>query len=103
MKIEISDFLPIVKQCGNCQKINPDTTPWFSPIEVPLPEVPTAEVTLEIPEVRRCLAYINPVAKWENGKICPLATHVERKVEEEKKHIDPIKLSKQLAKGRAKK
>jgi hypothetical protein len=47
-----------------------------------------------------CDAYWRPEAKWLNGKRCPLASHLEKK-KEEVKAVDPIKLSKQKARGKA--
>jgi hypothetical protein len=32
-----------------------------------------------------CKAYINPTSKWVDGKICPMATHVEQSSKKDKK------------------
>jgi hypothetical protein len=47
-----------------------------------------------------CAAYAFPETKWVKGKKCPLRQ--ERKVDEEKKAINPLKASKKAAKGQAK-
>jgi hypothetical protein len=45
-----------------------------------------------------CRAFPDPSAKWAFGP-CNLATHVERKVKEERK-INPLKAAKREAKGK---
>jgi hypothetical protein len=97
MKIDASDFLPIVPECVGCAKVDPQDLPG-NPTEIP--EVPLAESldmpkpTLEVPETRRCLAYISPMSKWINGRTCPVATHLVKEEKKEAKHVDPIKASK---------
>jgi len=51
------------------------------------------------PNTGCCSAYFTPAAQWRNGRKCALATHLERKVQEEQK-IDPLKRSKQIARGK---
>ena len=48
---------------------------------------------LEVPPINTCRAYLSPEAKWMNGKVCPLASHVKKESKEEK-FVDPIKASK---------
>lgn len=49
--------LPIVEQCGSCDKI----------------------------ENGYCKAYVAPIVKWARGRICPIATHLEK--EDAKKKV----------------
>ena len=45
-----------------------------------------------------CKSYAHPQVKWEMTGACPLATHIEKKAEEEKKKLNPIKASKKSKK-----
>ncbi len=73
-------FSEIVKECEGCKNIRVDSNN---------------------PDKRFCRVYLVPEAKWRNGKICPMSTHVQREMKEEVKTQDPLKLSKQRAKRRA--
>jgi hypothetical protein len=98
MKIDASDFLPIVPQCMGCSKVDPQDLPDTKPveiIEVPMnvsPEMP--KPVLEVPETRRCMTFLSPESKWMNGRKCPVATHLAKEEKKEVKYVDPIKKSK---------
>lgn len=81
------DHEPIVKECEGCKKII--GIALFTPLGGGGSR-----------EDYYCESYWRPEAKWLNGKRCPLATHLEKK-KEEVKAVDPLKLSKQKARGRA--
>ena len=102
MKIQESDFMPIISKCIGCKKVDPQDLPEAKPVEIqecPMPESPEMpKPVLEVPEVRRCVACINPESKWRNGN-CNLATHIVKEEAKEVKHVDPIKKSKQMMKG----
>lgn len=46
-----------------------------------------------------CVAYQYPETKWRDDKKCPLRQ--EKKIEDDKKKINPLKASKKAAKGQA--
>lgn len=48
---------------------------------------------------RTCRIYWFPYAKWNAGRMCPMATHVAKKGPAAVKALDPIKASKKMMKG----
>jgi len=98
MKIDASDFLPIVPQCVGCAKVEPQDLPETKPVEIP--DVPQTEApvmptpTLEIPETRRCRTYISPASKWNHGRTCGVATHIVKEETKVEKQLNSIKASK---------
>ena len=50
-------------------------------------------------EKKYCKAYPDPAAKWQFGT-CNLATHIQRKLGDAAKKVNPLKASKKAAVGR---
>ncbi len=68
---------PIIDQCLGCSKI----------------------ITGPEPGPSTCSVYMMPFVHWRFNKICPMATHIQKKFEK-KGFVDPLKKSKQMAKGK---
>lgn len=46
-----------------------------------------------------CTTFFSPASKWRIGN-CPMASHVKRQAMKKEDFVDPLKKSKQMAKGR---
>jgi hypothetical protein len=49
---------------------------------------------LDLKQFFLCNCYEFPQSKWENGKKCPMRSHMKEENKIEQKEIDPIKASK---------
>ena len=47
-----------------------------------------------------CQVYAFPDSKWCSGKVCPLATNIQKEVKKEEKMVNPLKQSKRAAAGK---
>jgi hypothetical protein len=47
-----------------------------------------------------CAVYFSPLAKWESGKKCPMATHLVKEEKKVERFINPLKQSKRDAAGK---
>jgi hypothetical protein len=72
---------PIVNECYGCDRI----------LMVVHPQTQTSYMA--------CAACLVPESKWRGHK-CNLATHLNKEMTSDRKFVDPLKASKQKAKGR---
>jgi len=74
ISIDVSIRKPVVDSCKGCANL------------------------VEVDGTSYCAVYQDPKLRWVFGT-CPMATHVERKWDEGKKKINPLKASKRAARG----
>lgn len=56
----------------------------------------------EYPEASYCAVAPQPLRKWANGKVCNMATHIEREQVVAAKKINPLKASKKARRAATK-
>ena len=74
LEIDVSIRKPIIESCKGCEKV------------------------VDVEGTLYCLVYADPAFRWSFGT-CPVATHVERKLGEPHKKVNPLKASKRAARG----